>query len=131
MSAEQKTRRGLLAAIVLVPIALVAALWLPRWWEGRELRQAREIAGVGSRLQDGSMTDARKKIDPGQSANQVEAAIGKASFAVGTEGRESKHEIWTYYYKDGTMTVNLTNGAVARVSTIYGTPRIPKKGGGF
>ena len=123
--------RGLLTAIVLVPIVLVAALWLPRWWEGRELRQAREIAGVGSKLQDGSMTDARKKIDPGQTAEQVEAAIGKASFAVGTEGRESKHEIWTYYYKDGTMTVNLTDGTVARVSTIYGTPRIPKKGGGF
>jgi hypothetical protein len=131
MDAEQKTRRGLLTAIVLVPIVLVAALWLPRWWEGRELRQAREIAGVGSKLQDGSMTDARKKIDPGQTAEQVEAAIGKASFAVGTEGRESKHEIWTYYYKDGTMTVNLTDGTVARVSTIYGTPRIPKKGGGF
>jgi hypothetical protein len=131
MDAEQKTRRGLLAAILLVPIVLVAALWLPRWWEGRELRQAREIAGVGSRLQDGSMTDARQKIDPGKSAEQVEAAIGKASFAVGTEGRESKHEIWTYYYKDGTMTVNLTDGTVARVSTIYGTPRIPKKGGGF
>jgi len=131
MDAEQKTRRGLLTAIVLVPIVLVAALWLPRWWEGRELRQAREIAGVGSKLQDGSMTDARKKIDPGQTAEQVEAAIGKASFAVGTEGRESKHEIWSYYYKDGTMTVNLTDGTVARVSTIYGTPRIPKKGGGF
>jgi flagellar basal body-associated protein FliL len=131
MDAEQKTRRGLLAAIALVPIVLVAALWLPRWWEGRELRQAREIAGVGSRLQDGSMTDARQKIDPGKTAEQVEAAIGKASFAVGTEGRESKHEIWTYYYKDGTMTVNLTDGTVARVSTIYGTPRIPKKGGGY
>ncbi|HKD19942.1 MAG TPA: hypothetical protein VKG23_18970 [Thermoanaerobaculia bacterium] len=131
MDAEQQTRRRLLAALVFVPIVLVAALWLPRWWEGRELNQAREIAGVGSVLQAGSMTDARKKIDAGQTAAQVEAAIGKASFAVGTDGRESKHEIWTYYYKDGTMTVNLTDGTVARVSTIYGTPRIPKKGGGF
>jgi len=131
MDAEHQTRRRLLAAIVVVPIVLAAALWLPRWWEGRELRQAREIAGVGSPLQEGSMTDARKKIDPGQTAEQVQAALGKASFAVGTEGRESKHEIWTYYYKDGTMTVNLTDGTVARVSTIYGTPRIPKKGGGY
>jgi hypothetical protein len=131
MDAERQTRRRLVAALVFVPIVLVAALWLPRWWEGRELRQAREIAGVGSALQAGSMTDARKKIDPGKTAEQVQAAIGKASFAVGTEGRDSKHEIWTYYYRDGTLTINLTDGAVARVSTIYGTPRIPKKGGGF
>jgi hypothetical protein len=131
MDAEHQTRRRLVAALVFVPIVLVAALWLPRWWEGRELRQAREIAGVGSALQAGSMTDARRKIDPGKTAEQVQAAIGKASFAVGTEGRDSRHEIWTYYYKDGTLTLNLTDGAVARVSTIYGTPRIPKKGGGF
>lgn len=131
MNGEQKTRRRLLAAIVFVPIVLLAALWLPRWWEGRELKEAREIAGVGSALQAGTMTDARRKIDPGQTAEQVRAALGKASFAVGTEGRESKHEIWTYYYKDGTLTINLTDGAVARISTIYGTPRIPKKGGGF
>jgi hypothetical protein len=131
MGDEQQTRRRLVAAIVFVPIVLAAALWLPRWWEGRELGQAREIAGVGAALQAGSMTDARKKIDPGQTAEQIQAAIGKASFAVGTEGRDSKHEIWTYYYKDGTLTINLTDGAVARVSTVYGTPRIPKKGGGF
>ena len=131
MDAEQQTRRRLLAAIVFVPLVLAATLWLPRWWEGRELRQAREIAGVGSTLQAGSMTDARKKIDPGQTADQVQSSIGKASFVVGTDGGVSKHEIWTYYYKDGTMTINLTDGTVARVSTIYGTPRIPKKGGGF
>ena len=131
MDAEHQTRRRLIAALVFIPIVLVAALWLPQWWEGRELKQAREIAGVGSALQAGSMTDARRKIDPGKTAEQVQAAIGKASFAVGTEGRDSRHEIWTYYYADGTLTINLTDGAVARVSTIYGTPRIPKKGGGF
>ncbi len=128
---EPRTRRGLLAAIVLVPLLLAAALWLPRWWEGRELRQAREIAGVGSRLQAGSMTDARRKVDPGMTGEKVEAAIGKASFAVGTEGKDSRHEIWTYYFSDGTLTINLTDGTVARVSTVYGTPRIPKKGGGY
>ena len=131
MDADEQTRRRLLAAIVFVPLVLAAALWLPRWWEGRELRQAREIAGVGSTMQAGSMTDARKKVDPGLTAEQVKAAIGAASFAVGTDGRESKHEIWNYYYKDGTMRVYLTDGTVAQVSTIYGTPRIPKKGGGF
>ncbi len=128
---EPRTRRGLLAAIVLVPLLLAAGLWLPRWWEGRELRQAREIAGVGSKLQAGSMTDARGKVDPGMTAEKVEAAIGKASFAVGTEGKDSKHEIWTYYFSDGTLTINLTDGTVARVSAVYGTPRIPKKGGGY
>ena len=85
------------------PASPRAALWLPRWWEGRELREAREIAGVGSKLAPaGSMTDARKRVDPGLTAEKVEAAIGKASFAVGTEGKDSTHEIWTYYFSDGT-----------------------------
>jgi len=131
MDAEQKTRRRLLAAVVLVPAALAAALWLPQWWEGRELRQAREIAGVGSKLAAGDMTDARRKIDPGLAGEKIAAAIGKPSFAVGTEGKDSRHEIWTYYFHDGTMTVNLTDGTAVRISTVYGTPRIPKKGGGW
>jgi len=131
MNDEAKTRRALLTAIVLVPLVLAAALWLPRWWEKRELQAARDIAGVGSRLAEGSMTDARRQIDPGFTGDKVVAAIGKPSFAVGTDGRDSKHEIWTYYYKDGTMTVNLTDGSVVRVGTIYGTPRVPKKGGGW
>jgi hypothetical protein len=131
MTAEQKTRRRLLAAVVVVPALLAAALWLPRWWEGRELREARKIAGVGSQLTAGSMTDARKKIDPGLTADRIEAAIGKAGFAVGTSGRDVKHEIWTYYFSDGTMTINLTDGSAVRISTIYGPPRIPKKGGGW
>jgi hypothetical protein len=129
--AEQKTRRNLLLAIVLVPLFLAAALWLPHWWEGRELRAARDIAGVGSKLQEGTLTDARKKVDPGLTEEKVVAALGKPSFSVGTDGRDSRHEIWTYYYGDGTLTINLTDGAVARVSALYGTPRIPKKGGGF
>ena len=130
MDDEQKTRKRLLAAVVIVPALLAAALWLPTWWEGRELREARKIAGVGSQLTAGSMTDARKKIDPGMTAEKIEAAIGKAGFAVGNDG-PVKHAIWTYYFSDGTMTVNLTDGAAARISTIYGPPRIPKKGGGY
>jgi hypothetical protein len=121
----------LLAAIVVVPILLAAALWLPTWWEGHELREARKIAGVGSQLTAGSMTDARKKIDPGATRAQLETAIGKAGFAVGTGGQDARHEIWTYYFKDGTMTINLTDGSAVRISTIYGPPRIPKKGGGY
>lgn len=131
MDAERKTRRRLLAAVVLVPAILVAALWLPQWWEGRELREARAIAGVGSQLAEGSMTDARKKIDPGLTAEKILAAIGKPSFAVGTAGKDSKHEIWTYYFADGTLTINLTDGTALRISTVYGPPRIPKKGGGW
>ena len=128
---EPKTRRRLLAAVVLIPALLAAALWLPHWWEGRELRQAREIAGVGSTLASGSLTDARKKIDPGLTGEKIVAALGKPSFAVGTDGKESRREIWTYYYQDGTLTINLTDGAAVRLSTLYGTPRIPKKGGGW
>lgn len=131
MEPEQKTRRRLLAAVVIVPALLAAALWLPQWWERRELRQAREIAGVGSQLTPGSMTDARKKIDPGMAAAKIASAIGKPGFAVGTNGSESRHEIWTYYFSDGTMTINLTDATAVRISTIYGPPRIPKKGGGF
>ena len=128
---EGGSRRGLVAAVILIPVVLAAAFWLPRWWETRELHAAREIAGVGSKLAAGSMTDARKKIDPGASREQIVAAVGQPSFAVGTEGKDSRHEIWTYYFQDGTMTVNLTDGAAVRIGTIYGTPRIPKKGGGF
>lgn len=131
MDDEPKTRRRLLAAVVLVPIGLAAALWLPQWWEGRELKAAREIAGVGSQLAAGSMTDARKKVDPGVTAEKIVAAIGKPSFAVGTDGKDTRHEIWTYYFTDGTMTINLTDGAAVRIGTLYGTPRIPKKGGGY
>ncbi|HTR04774.1 MAG TPA: hypothetical protein VMN82_16420 [Thermoanaerobaculia bacterium] len=131
MADDHRVRRGLYAAIVLVPLLFAAAFWLPRWWERHELQAARDVAGVGSRLAEGSMTDARQRIDPGFTADKVVAAIGKASFAVGTDGRDSRHEIWTYYYKDGTMTVNLTDGSVVRIGTIYGTPRVPKKGGGF
>jgi flagellar basal body-associated protein FliL len=128
---ETGPRRGLIAAVVVIPVVLAAALFLPSWWEGRELKAAREIAGVGSKIVPGSMTDARKKIDPGLTREQLVTAIGQPSFAVGTEGKEARHEIWTYYFQDGTMTVNLTDGAAVRIGTIYGTPRIPKKGGGY
>jgi hypothetical protein len=131
MDAEQTTRRRLLAAVVIVPALLAAALWLPRWWERRELQEVRAIAGVESQLTPGSMTDARKKIDPGLTSDKIAATIGKPGFAVGTSGRDARHEIWTYYFSDGTMTINLTDGAAVRISTVYGPPRIPKKGGGW
>ena len=66
----------------------------------------------------------RSKIDPGRSRKQILDAVGRPSFAVGTQG-SSTHDIWTYYYADGTMTVNLTDGYVKRISLQYGAPKIP------
>ena len=98
---------------------------MPRWWENRAYRDAEAIAGVGSPVLAGTLADARTKVDPGLTAEKVEAALGKASFAVRTEGT-SVHEIWKYYFADGTLTVNLTDGYVARVGTEFGPPRIRK-----
>ena len=69
------------------------------------------------------LADARKRIDPGLPAAKATAALGKPSFAVRTEGASS-HEIWKYYFADGTLTVNVTDGYVARISTDFGPPKI-------
>ena len=106
-------------------LAAVAAFWLPRWWERREYRDVEAIAGVGARLLPGDVANARRRVDPGLAATKVRAALGAPSFSVRTEGA-STHEIWTYYFRDGTLTVNLTDGQVARVSTVFGPPRIPR-----
>ena len=118
--------RPLLFVLIAAAIAIaVAAFWLPRWWENREYRKAEAIAGVGSAILPGKATDARKAVDPGLSGAKITAALGKPSFAVRTEGASS-HEIWKYYYADGTVTVNLTDGYVVRISTEFGPPKIPK-----
>jgi flagellar basal body-associated protein FliL len=124
MSPESTPSRRLLIGLVLVAILVAAALWLPGWWEGRLFRQAEKIAGVGSAILTGNAADARRKIDSGMTAEKVEGAIGRASFAVRTQGT-STHEIWTYYYKDGTLTVNLTDGVVQRIAVAFGPPRMP------
>ena len=82
------------------------------------------ITGVGSPVLPGSVTEARRKVDPGRTGAEVARALGRASFSVRTEGTSS-HDIWTYYYSDGTMTVNLTDGIVQRISLAYGPPKIP------
>ena len=120
------TRKALIVAIVLVPVLLAAALWGPTWWEKRQLREAQMIAGVGSQMVGGTLTDARKKIDPGTTAEKIVADLGKPSFKVATQGKDSKREIWTYYFADGTMIINLTDGAAVRISTTYGRPKIPR-----
>jgi hypothetical protein len=122
---ERGPRPALFAALFGVLLLVAAALWLPRWWDNRLFRQAEALTGVGSPLQAGGITQARGKIDRGKSAKQVVEALGRASFSVGTEG-SSTHDIWTYYYADGTMTINLTDGIVQRVSIAYGPPNIPK-----
>ena len=124
MSEERGPRPRLIVALLLMLVLLAAALWLPRWWENRLFRQAEALTAVGSRVLPGGLTRERGKIKTGDTGRRVVEAIGRPSFSFGTEG-SSTHEIWTYYYADGTMTVNLTDGIVARVSIAYGPPKIP------
>jgi hypothetical protein len=120
---SERARPALFFMIGAALAVAVAAFWLPRWWENREYRDAEEIAGVGSAILPGKVADARKQVDPGISAAQATTALGKPSFAVRTEGA-STHEIWKYYFSDGTLTVNLTDSYVARISTDFGPPKI-------
>ena len=125
MTQKRGPRPALFAALFGVLLLVAAAVWLPRWWDNRLYRQTEALTGVGSVVQRGGITQARGKIDPGKTAKQVVDALGRPSFSVGTEG-SSTHGIWTYYYPDGTMTINLTDGIVQRVSIAYGPPNIPK-----
>ncbi len=124
MNEESGPRPALFIALFLMVLLIGAALWVPRWWENRLSRQVEALTGVGSRVMPGRVTEARGRIEPGSPGRRVVEAIGRPSFSVGTEG-SSTHEIWTYYYADGTMTVNLTDGIVARISLSYGPPKIP------
>ncbi len=125
MVEDTRPRRGLLAAAAFVPLLVAGALWLPRWWENREYREAEAIAGIAARLVPGSLADARGKVDPGLKSETLQARIGKPSISVATEGKDSRREIWTYYFSDGTMIVNITDGLVQRVSATFGPPKIP------
>jgi len=116
--------RGLWILIGVVILAAVGALWFPRWWEMRMYRQQEKIAGVEAPILPGRLTNQRQKIDPGRAVADVVAAIGRPSKEAETAGT-STHAVWTYYYADGTMVVNLTDGYVARISTTYGPPLIP------
>jgi hypothetical protein len=122
---ESRPRRGLLAAAAFAPLFVLAALWLPRWWENREFREAEAIAGIAAPIAPGSLAEARKLLDPGAATEDVVARLGKPSMSVATEGRDSRREIWTYYFSDGTMRINVTDGRVQRISTSFGAPKIP------
>jgi hypothetical protein len=121
---DRAPRPALFLALGGVLLLVAAALWAPRWWNNRLYRETEAMTGVGSVVQSGGVTQARGKIDPGKTAKQVVGLVGRPSFSVGTEG-SSTHDIWTYYYSDGTMTVNLTDGIVQRISVAYGPPKIP------
>lgn len=123
--AEKTPRRALLVAGAFIPILAAAALWLPRWWENREYRQAEAIAGIAARMVPGKLVEARPKVDPGMTTSALVERIGKPSISVATEGKDSRREIWTYYFEDGTLTVNVTDGLVQRVSAIFVPPKIP------
>lgn len=103
---------------------LVAIGFGPRWWEHRLYRQAEAVTGVGATMHAGTLADARRKIDPGRRANEIEAALGKPSLAFAVQG-DVRREMWTYYYPDGTMVVNLTAGIAERISVTFGPPLIP------
>jgi hypothetical protein len=124
MADVQRRRRGLLVAIAFVPIVLAALLWLPKWWEEREYRQMEGIAGVEAKLSPGRLADARGKVQDGMKADAVAGAIGRPALSVATDG-VSRREIWTYYYADGTLLINLTDGIVQRVSADFRPPSIP------
>jgi hypothetical protein len=124
MSSESTPGRGLVTAAILIAVGAAAAVWLPKWWENRLYRQAEHLTGVGSPVLAGSVSDARKKIDNGLSLEKTSAAIGRPSFAMHTDG-SSSHDIWIYYYADGTMTINLTDGVIQRIALEFGPPKIP------
>ena len=125
MIEKERRSRTLTVLLAFVPIVLAAVLWLPKWWENRLYRQSEEIAGVEARIVPGTLADARKKTENGMKAEALVAAIGKPSILVGTDGKDSRREIWTYYFADGTMVVNFTDGLVQRVSADFHPPKIP------
>jgi hypothetical protein len=125
VSSEDSRRRSLLLAAAAVPILVAAVIWLPSWWERREFWQAQEIAGVGARIAPGTLTEARKKVDPGIPAGKIEAALGKPSISSAADGKDARREIWTYFFADGKLTINLTDGVAQRIGVVYGKPRIP------
>ncbi len=124
MTTEGPPRRSKAALLALLVLGVAAALWLPRWWENRLYRQAERIGGVGAAMLPGSLTEARRKIDPGMSTDKVVAAIGRPSIGVHTDG-SSTHDLWTYYYENGTMIVHFTDGVIVRASVDYHPPLIP------
>ncbi len=86
----------------------------------------RRSPGVAARIVPGTLADAAAKVDPGvDDRGASSSASGSRSISVATEGKDSRREIWTYYFADGTLTLNVTDGLVQRVSAIFAPPKIP------
>ncbi len=127
MSAPPPGSRRLRRSAILLASAFVLAAVIglgPGWWERHLYRQTEALTGVGSKVQPGTLTDARRKVDPGRSSQQIVAALGDPSFSQSSLG-SSRHDLWAYYYADGTMTLTLTDGIAQRISMAYGPPFIP------
>ena len=128
MSEKEPARRKVAAALAAGVLFLGAGAFGLRWWESRVDRQSEALAGIGKVL-SGSVTDARKKVDLGRTEQQVLDAIGNPSARAETRGAE-RHSKWTYYYPDGTLTLSLTDGYLARADLEYGPPRLGTPGPG-
>ena len=126
MPDTESKSRGPLTALALAVVLLAAAIFALRWWQSGVDRQSETLAGIG-RVLPGSVTQARQKVDPGRTEKAVLEAIGKPSVSIETKGA-SRHSVWTYYYADGTMTLTLTDGIIARADLEYGPPRLATPG---
>lgn len=126
MPDTESKSRGPLYALALAVVLLAAAVLGLRWWQSRMDRQSESLAGIG-RVLPGSVTQARQKVDPGRGEKAVVGAIGKPSVSIETKG-VSRHSVWTYYYADGTMTLTMTDGVIARADLEYGPPRLATPG---
>lgn len=109
-----------MAAFVIVALIGVG----PTLWEKSLYRDMQKLAGVGATLHPGGVTSARRRVDPGIRSKQVLERLGTPSLASASQGL-SRHEVWTYYYSDGTMTCSATDGIIDRISLSYGAPSIP------
>jgi hypothetical protein len=112
-----------LAWLVAFALAILIGFG-PRWWEHRLYRETEALTGVGAPILAGSVTDARRKVDPGRAGDRIVAALGRPSMSTSAQGL-SKYEVWTYYYADGTMTLNMLDGIAQRITLSYGPPLIP------
>ena len=127
---HRRTGRSVLLWVAAFAVAATIG-FAPGWWERRLYRQTEALTGVGSKIRPGTLTEARRKIDPGRTAEQIVAVLGQPLFSQSTEqGGESsrgpsRHDIWFYYYADGTLTLNMTDGIAQRIAITYGPPLIP------
>lgn len=124
-SGPERGRGGRSAVLWLAAIAVALAVgFLPGWWERRLFHDTEVLRGVGAPIHPGGLAEARRRVDPGRTAQQIVAALGKPSLTTSTEGFPPR-DVWTYYYADGTMVLNMTDGIAQRIAVTFGPPKIP------